>query len=239
MKKILAVFAHPDDETFGPGATLAKYASQGVQVDVLMATRGEAGENHLSDKTEQTLGEIREKELRNAEKVLGVHRLEFLDFIDGELRQNIYFDIANKIITKIKAFKPDVMITFEPHGVSGHLDHIAMSFITTYAYQQTDIPKKLYYTCLSEKTLALRGQKYFIYFPEGYADSEITTRIDVSGSWDTKLKALMEHKSQLKDVKRQLQFYEQIPKVDNFILKYHRLDAITLPESDIFNGIVS
>jgi N-acetylglucosamine malate deacetylase 2 len=237
MKRLLAVFAHPDDETFGPGASLARYASEGVLIDVVIATRGEAGENNLKYKTEKKLGEIREQEARNADKILGVNRIDFLDFVDGELRQKIYFDVAKKIINKIKTFKPDVIVTFEHHGISGHLDHIAMSFISTYAYLQTDIPKKLYYFCISEKIRVLGGQNYFIYFPDGYSDNQITTRIDVSASWNAKINAMMEHKSQLKDVKNLLRIFKNVPKVDNFILKYHRLKRLTLPESDLFNGI--
>ena len=237
MKKLLAVFAHPDDETFGPGATLAKYAGEGVAVHVIMATRGEAGENHLKNKTKKSLAEIREHELRNADKILGIKQIDFLNFVDGELRQNIYFDIANKIINKIKTFKPQVIVTFEPHGISGHLDHVAMSFITTYAYLQTDIPQKLYYICMPEKLRNLRGQDYFIYFPEGYAEDQITTRIDVNCGWNRKIKAMMEHKSQLKDAKRLLKYLKWAPKVDNYILKYHRLPQIKLPETDLFNGL--
>ena len=238
MNKILAVFAHPDDETFGPGATLAKYAAEGAMVDIMVATRGEAGENHLEVKTNEPLGLIRERELRNADKILGVHHIDFLDFIDGELRQNIYFDIDKKIISKIKIFKPDIIITFEPHGISGHLDHIAISFITTYAYLQTSIPKKLYYACLPSALRNQRGQDYFIYFPDGYSEEQITTRIDISSSWNTKIKAMQEHKSQMKDVSRLTKYMEQMPKVDNYILKYHRLSSIDLPETDLFGGIV-
>ena len=237
MKKILAVFAHPDDETFGPGATLAKYASAGAMVDVVMATRGEAGENNLPNKTDEPLGKIRERELKNADRILGIHKIDFLNFIDGELKQNIYFDIAKKIIFKIRTFKPDIIITFEPHGVSGHLDHIAMSFITTYAYLQTDIPKKLYYSCLPDSVRRQRGQDYFIYFPDGYTEEQITTRIDVSDFWSTKIKAMQEHKTQLKDVKRLMGYMEHVPKTDNFILKYHRLSKVDLPETDLLNGL--
>ncbi len=237
MKKLLAVFAHPDDETFGPGATLAKYASKGVVVDVVMATRGEAGENHVNDKTGKELGKIREKELRAADKILGVNQIDLLGFVDGELRQNIYFDIAKKIITKIKSFRPDVIVTFEPHGVSGHLDHIAISFITTYAYFQTEIPKKLYYICLSEKVRNSRDQNYFVYFPDGYPEGQITTKIDVADYWDKKLKAMLSHKTQIKDVKRLIAMFNTMPKVDNYILKYHRLKGLRLPEDDLFNGI--
>ena len=237
MKKILGVFAHPDDETFGPGATLAKYAAAGATVDIIMATRGEGGENNLAVKTDEPLGKIRERELRNADKILGINHIDFLDFIDGELRQNIYFDIAKKIVNKIETFKPDVIITFEPGGVSGHLDHIAMSFITTYAYLKTEIPKKLYYNCIPDTARKQRGHDYFIYFPDGYSAEEITTRIDTSDSWKTKIQAMQEHKTQIKDVTRIAKYMEQMPKIDNFILKYHRLSNILLPETDLFNGL--
>jgi len=237
MKKILGVFAHPDDETFGPGATLAKYAAAGATVDIIMATRGEGGENNLIQKTNEPLGKIRERELRNADKILGVNQIDFLDYVDGELRQSIYFDIAKKIIAKIEIFKPDVIITFEPRGVSGHLDHIALSFITTYAYLKTNIAKKLYYSCISDTARNQRGHEYFIYFPDGYSDKEITTRIDVGSSWETKKRAMHEHKTQIIDVTRIVKNMEQMPKVDNFILKYHRLSSLKLPETDLFNGL--
>ncbi|MBW7960564.1 hypothetical protein B6D29_03000 [Microgenomates bacterium UTCPR1] len=237
MKKILVVLAHPDDETFGPGATIAKYANEGVQVDILMATRGEMGENHFDDRKVVELGKLREEELRRADKILGVHNIEFMGFIDGELRQNLYFDIANKIIKKIKDFKPEIVITFEPGGVSGHLDHIAISFITTYAYLKTNIPKKLYYNCTLQKYREKLGQNYFVYQPDGYSEKEVTTKIDVSEFWDLKMKAMGEHRSQLKDVKRLKTMFNYLPKVDYYILKDHRLKNLKLPEEDLFNGI--
>src|SRR3990167_2864362 len=98
MKKILAVFAHPDDESFGPGGTLAKYAKEGVEVHILCATKGEAGENSNKDhkvyKVEKVknIEEIREKELLAAAKVLGVKKVEFLNFVDGELSNNKYHE---------------------------------------------------------------------------------------------------------------------------------------------------
>jgi len=237
MKKILAVFAHPDDETFGPGATLAKYAALGATIHVVTATRGEAGENHLKVKIDVPLGVIRERELHAADKILGVSQNDFLGFIDGTLRQELYFDIAKKLITKIETFRPDVILTSELHGVSGHLDHVAMSFITTYAYLKTNIAKKLYYFCLPEKNTLLRDQKYFIYFPEGYPESKITTRIDVDKYWPTKIQAMLEYKSQMKDVERLKKSLIKAPKIDNFILKYHRLKKVHLPETDLFAGI--
>src|SRR3972149_8828237 len=110
MKKILAVFAHPDDETFGPGGTLAKYAQEGVEIHLLCATRGERGEWSASAKAsagkQEKIHHIREKELLRSAKILGIKKVEFLNFVDGYLCNSNYHDLAQKIITKIKSFKP-------------------------------------------------------------------------------------------------------------------------------------
>ena len=82
-KRMLAIFAHPDDESFAAGGTLAKYAHQGVQVTLLCATRGEAG---ISGVTPEEAGAIREAELRKAAEHLGIE-VYFLGFQDGELAQ--------------------------------------------------------------------------------------------------------------------------------------------------------
>lgn len=206
MKKLLAVFAHPDDECFGPGATLAKYAKAGVEVYVVCATRGEAGRGTSKERT---------KELLAAAKVLGVKKVEFLDFEDGEISNNQYHDLAGKILEKIEAIKPQVVLTFDLTGASGHLDHIAVALTTTYAFLRQTIAKKLYYFARPnfEET-----EEYFIYIPPAKRDGEITTEIDVSDVWDIKVRAMKKYKTQKKDSERLLKMYKTVPKVDRFIL---------------------
>ena len=245
---MLAIFAHPDDEAFGPGGTLAKYAKGGVEVHLLCVTRGEAGQinekvkndlriKHDENKEEIKIGELREKELLNSAKILGIKKVEFLDYIDGRLCNAIYHELAKKISRKINDFKPQVVLTAENHGVSGHLDHIAVSMITTYAYLKTEITGKLYYHCLPQKLYDERMQNYFIYFPEGYKESEITTRIDYSSVWQKKVAAMKAHQSQSKDAETLIARFEKWPKIDNFILKYSRGIKVKLPEKDFFEGI--
>ena len=83
-KRLLAIFAHPDDETFGAGSTLAHYASLGVDVSLVCATRGEVGEIAPGvDATPDTLGQVREQELRAALKILGVRSLTLLGYRDA------------------------------------------------------------------------------------------------------------------------------------------------------------
>ncbi|MBI3980963.1 PIG-L family deacetylase [Candidatus Microgenomates bacterium] len=217
IKKILCIFAHPDDESFGPGGTLAKYAKEGVQIEILCATRGEAGKNSTKENIENILSETRAKEIIKASKVLGVKKVEFLDYRDGELCNNRYHEIAEKIAYKVKQFKPNVIITFEPLGVSGHLDHIALSLMTTFVVIKTRFKGKLYYYCINKERASL-FKRYFIYFPPGYPEQEITTSVDVSGVWKTKTRAMRCHTSQLHDVRRILRKTRKLPKVEHFLL---------------------
>jgi LmbE family N-acetylglucosaminyl deacetylase len=248
IKKILVVVAHPDDEVFGPGGTIAKYASREVEIHIISATRGESGQWHEDSKKKHSttanqeeikISHVREKELRNSAKVLGVKQIDFLDFMDGELCNNVYHKIADKIITKINDYKPQVIITMDRLGVSGHLDHIAVSMITTFAFLKTTIPKKLYYEVMFSKhrQAEKRLDDYFIYFPEGYGKKEITTTIDYSEYYEKKKEAMWQHQSQLKDVLNILKSLTNRPKEDYFILGQSRDVKVKLPENDLFAGI--
>lgn len=246
-KRLLAVFAHPDDEAFGPAGTLSKYAAEGTEIHLLTATRGEAGQ--ISDqvmeeikgfkemKREVNLGEMREEELRNAAKIIGISKLEFLDFVDGTLSNNFYHKVAEKIIKRIKELKPQVILTNERRGISGHLDHIAISMITTYSYLHTNTANKLYYNCIAKEMRDKMMEDYFVYFPEGYSKEDITTRIDFSKYWDRRVEAMKAHRSQIKDADRILARWKHYPKIDNFILQFHRGVTVKFPETDLFAGI--
>lgn len=258
-KRLLAVFAHPDDEAFGPAGSIAKYAQEGVEVHVLTATKGEAGlwqqkkfeicpdligmkfekKEEIRIEENVKIEHVREKELLESAKFLGVAKVEFLDFIDGTLCNAIYHKLADKIIQKINAFKPHVIVTLDRFGVSGHLDHVAVSLTTTYAFQKTTYPKKLYYACMPQKIRKNDPilDTYFIYFPEGFRDEEITTRIGYSAYYDQKVAAMRAHKSQSKDVGNILERLAKWPKTDYFILHMHRGVKVKFPETDLFAGI--
>src|SRR3989344_7591377 len=147
MKKVLvAIFAHPDDEAFGPSGTLAKF-SKTHDVYIVCATGGEAGKNSLSQ-TERKLSDIRKRELTASAKILGVKQVYFLGFEDGTLSNNLYHKLAAKIEKKLKVLKPETVLTFEPHGVSGHIDHITVSFVTTFIVNRLKTIENLYYYCI-------------------------------------------------------------------------------------------
>lgn len=209
-KTLVAVFAHPDDESFGPSGTLYKY-SLTHDVYILCATKGEIGGTH------KKLGEIRAKELKKSAKIIGVKQVYFLGFVDGTLSNSLYHQLAAKIEEKLKYLKPEIVMTFEPRGISGHIDHITVSMVTTYVVKKLSFVKQLQYYCITEAKRA-RFDDYFIYFPPGYKKTEVDKTVDVEDVWNIKVKAMMVHKSQIKDAKRILKTIEKAPREEHFLI---------------------
>ncbi len=153
---LMAVFAHPDDESFGIGGTLARYgADPGVRVVLLCATRGEAGEiSNPELASAERLGEVRELELRCACRALGVEDLFFLDYRDSgmvgsaenedprALAQADFGEAVGKIVAHIRRERPDVVVTFDESGGYGHPDHIAIHHLTKAAFAAAADPAR-------------------------------------------------------------------------------------------------
>jgi N-acetylglucosamine malate deacetylase 2 len=199
-KNLLFVFAHPDDEAFGPCGTLIKMSDQ-YDIHLLSVTRGQSGENN-SDDRQSDLKQIREKELCASAKVVGAKSTSFLDFTDGELCNKNYHDIARDIQLHIDRLNPEIIMTWEPRGVTGHIDHIVVSMVCHYLFYANKKIKRLMLYCLSAHQSANFLDGYFIYRPQGYKPSEIDMVVDVSGVWDKKIEAIKCHKSQIKDLKK-------------------------------------
>ena len=148
-KTILAVLAHPDDESFGLGGTLALYARKGYDTYYVCATRGEAGTvnaeylNGFKD-----TAELRTNELMRAAKILGLKEVFFLDYRDSGMpgtEENKHPDaqinhsideVAGKVVKYIRNLKPDVVITFDPIGGYKHPDHIHIHKATVLAFEK-------------------------------------------------------------------------------------------------------
>jgi LmbE family N-acetylglucosaminyl deacetylase len=153
---LLASFAHPDDEAFGTGGTIARYAEQGVRVDLVCATRGEAGEiAEGSDATPETLGAVRENELLCAAESIGIHEVIFLGYRDSGMKDTAEnqdprayinipeIEVVSRLVAIIRRLKPQVVVTFEPNGGYGHPDHIAIHQHTVKAFQLAGDPSSL------------------------------------------------------------------------------------------------
>jgi LmbE family N-acetylglucosaminyl deacetylase len=144
---LLAVFAHPDDEAFGTGGVLRQYSDTGVKTALVCATRGEAGE--ISDPalaTPETLGQVREAELREACRILGIQDLSFLDYYDGTVAQADPDEATGRIVYHIRRLHPQVVVTFDAIGGYGHTDHMAVHQLTVAAFHRAGDP-----TCYPEQ----------------------------------------------------------------------------------------
>ena len=179
-RKLLAVLAHPDDESFGMGGTLAYYATQGVQVSLICATRGEVGEVPPENlKAFNTIAELREHELYCAAEKLGLTDVHFLDYRDSGMpgspdnqhpnaltAQPVEL-VAEKIAKQIRQIKPQVVITFDPLGGYRHPDHIAIHRATVLAFEKSSdlkfrtenlppyTPERLYYHVMPKASIRM------------------------------------------------------------------------------------
>lgn len=186
-KRMLVILAHPDDESFAVGGTLAKYANEGVEVVLLCATRGQAG---IAGMKPEEAGFIREQELRQAAKHLGIE-VYFLDYQDGALSTVNSADLLEYIACWIYTVEPQVILTFGPDGVSGHPDHVTVSKIITQAVEKFFPNVCLLYIAPSEATALGCGVTATI---SGKEDKIIP--VDISDYKIQKIRAIQSHNSQ-------------------------------------------
>lgn len=166
-QRLLAVYAHPDDECYCSGGTLAKYSDLGAETMVISATKGQAGQiNDTHRATRRTLGTMREKELRASCQALDVHHVECWDYLDGALAQADETQLIGDIAHAIRRFRPHIVVTFGPDGAYGHPDHIAIGAATMTAFQKAG-DKTAYPEQLSDNVETHHPQRlYFAHFPE-------------------------------------------------------------------------
>ena len=216
--RLLAVLAHPDDESLGAGGILAKYANEGVETFLITATRGEHGWPHAPETYPgpEQLGETREAELLAAADVLGIQEVRFLDVIDGELDQADAVAMTQQIAAAIQQIRPQVVVTFDPFGVYGHPDHIAISQLTTAAIttavsQPIDghLPHqvdKLYYITTSPEEMAIYQSVFgdLVMQIDGverrafaWPQWSVTTKVNAAPYWQQVWKAIHCHRTQL------------------------------------------
>lgn len=196
--KLLAVFAHPDDESFRCGGTLALLAWFGVQVQVVTATRGEAGscgEPPLC--TPEELPAVREQELRCACATLGIESPWLLDHRDGELANVDEERAVVQVLAAIRNLQPQVLLTWPPNGLSGHPDHVAVSRWTALAFERAAslgpaAPAALYHLAVPRSVAEALGLHHLHTVP----DEAVTLTVDVTPVWEQKLAAIGCHRTQ-------------------------------------------
>ncbi|OGZ97332.1 MAG: hypothetical protein A3B34_02480 [Candidatus Sungbacteria bacterium RIFCSPLOWO2_01_FULL_54_21] len=195
-RRVLAIFAHPDDMDFSSAGTVAKWSAQGAEITYLVCTDGSKGSDDPA-MTPKRLAVLREKEQRDAAKILGVKEAIFLGRPDGELVVDL--KLKEEIVRVIRRVRPDVVITLDPaflysltRGFINHSDHraaatAAVDAVFPLARDRLNFPQHEKQGLKPHKTPTL----FLVSFDEP------THLEDISKTIDKKIAALKAHKSQV------------------------------------------
>jgi LmbE family N-acetylglucosaminyl deacetylase len=262
--KLLYILAHPDDESLGLGGILAKYGAEGIETYLVTATRGELGwfgpPEENPGPTE--LGQIREGELKEAARVLGIREVNILNYRDGELDKADQSLLTQELVEHIRRIKPHVVVTFDHNGVYGHPDHIAATRAATaatvaaaaadfedprglsphavsklYYFALTDEVREAYEEAFGELVMKIDGvERRAVPWPHW----TISTWIDTSAHWETVWEAIKCHYSQLPGYQKLLNLSEDYHRALWGQITLHRVySLVSAPdkEDDIFAGL--
>ena len=210
MNTLLVIFAHPDDESHGPGGTLAKYAAEGVAVHYLCATRGEAGSvDSPFLQNGKSVADVRTAELLDAAdelKLAGVHFLNYRDSgmegaPDNQHPESLYAApldaVAGRIAEYIRRLRPDAIITHDQYGWYGHPDHIKCYQAVLRAYElrcgeahTLHHAPRLYVSSFSKSLLKviIRLMPLFGRNPHRHGQNQDVDLVQIA-SWDVRLTA--------------------------------------------------
>jgi LmbE family N-acetylglucosaminyl deacetylase len=222
---LMAILAHPDDESLGCGGVLARYAEEGVATHVLTATRGDAGRHGEGPHPgREAVGRIREEELRSAARELGVRSVEVLGYPDGGLDQADPEEVQGLMVEHIRRARPHVVLTFGPDGAYGHPDHIAVSQLAlgavmkaadgTFPSQRNGdgakLPphrvSKLYFMAWTAEAWEIYQSAFktltstvdgVVRKATPWPEWAVTTRVDCRGIWRRVWKAVLCHETQM------------------------------------------
>jgi LmbE family N-acetylglucosaminyl deacetylase len=254
--RLAALFAHPDDDAFGISGSCALHADD-LQLLVVFATSGDAG--RIADDalaTRENLGNVREAEARSAYAVLGVDAdLRFLRYRDGDLADVPHDELVARFAEALQEFRPHVVVTFGPDGVTGHRDHVAVGGAATEAFDHVcarlgdAAPRRLLHVALPNADLARLSEEFRArgleppdpdepFSPRGVSDERIGVRVDCSTVYPRKLAALREHRTQAQDLEDFPQdLWPEILSTETFVLARPEREPGGDVLSDVFEGL--
>jgi LmbE family N-acetylglucosaminyl deacetylase len=258
--RLLAVLAHPDDESLGFGGCLAKYAAEGIETAVVTATRGDAGRFRGVKEGEgpghpgrEALARIREGELRAAAAVLGIRDLTLLGYPDGALDQVDPIEAVGRIAQEIRRLRPHVVVSFGPEGAYGHPDHIAISQFAgaaIVAAAPAHAVSKFYYMAMPEAAMAAyqAAFKKLVALVDGverqanpWPEWAVTTVVDTRAQWETVWKAVACHDSQIAAYQRLRELgpehHEALWGRQHFYRVFSTVNGGRRRETDLFEGL--
>lgn len=241
MVRLLGVFAHPDDDVYQLGGTLAMHAGD-LRCTLVFATSGDAGP--ITDPamaTRETLGDVREREQRAALEALGVASstdVHFLRHPDYHLPDVAFGELVTEIADIMRAVRPEVVVTFGPDGLTSHHDHIRVGHACSEAFDRvrpeasasrsarlvhTALPRSAvdrFYAGLRDLGETSYGEEGTLFILGGVPDDRLAVRADVRRVADRKLRGILAHRTQLCE-------WERIPEA----LRWIHLDEETFVQA--------
>jgi LmbE family N-acetylglucosaminyl deacetylase len=200
VKRVMGIFAHPDDPEFFSGATFARWAAEGAEITFVLATSGDKGSAD-PEMTSARLIEIREEEERNAAAVLGVKEVIFLRYPDGELTPGL--ELRRDLTRLLRLKKPDIVVTCDPTSWYddthiNHPDHRAIGEAVLAAVYPTARDRLNFIELARDE--GLEGHKVRQVYIAGAVNP--SRKVDVTAYIETQINALREHKSQIADMEQ-------------------------------------
>ncbi len=247
---LLAVFAHPEDESFGPAGTLAKYACEGIAVSLVTATRGSLPSSNEQASMQADEFAVAARDRLCSCRTSGVRRACLFDYHPGQLDQVDPVMIEDQLVRFIRETQPQVIITFGPEGLAGDADHRVVNRAAREAFRDAGdsskfqnhfreglgayAPQKLYYCVLPSSLVASWGVQGLCSVP----DDQVTTVLDVSSYGEAMKNALYCQRSHALDFIRWLMEEQRVEWDKEFYsLVESRLNRKSKREKDLFAGL--
>ena len=214
-QRILVILAHPDDPEFFCGGTLAKWARDGHHITYLLLTHGDKGfhDKTPADMTPEKLISLRKVEQENAAKVIGAKAVHIMDNDDGYLVPDL--DTRRSVVCEIRRHKPDILVTCDPqnlfatYGIN-HPDHRAAGQVVLDAVFPATGNKVFFPELLEEGFEPHMPKEIWCSLT-----SQPNTTVDVTETWDTKLQAILQHKTQVQDAEKLIERFRSFRTEDS------------------------
>jgi LmbE family N-acetylglucosaminyl deacetylase len=203
---IAAILAHPDDEAFAVGGTIARHSAAGVPCHLYCATDGDAGRaSGVAVGSRGELGRRRRAELRKAAEILGFEAVWFGAHPDGALAGVDQDGLIGEIVRVLRSWRPSVVLTFGPEGApNAHRDHRAISRAATAAFFAARIATMYPDQIAAGLDPHAPDRLYYVAWPDPPPDAELPSRslpidirVDIRAFATTKRRSFMAHETQL------------------------------------------
>lgn len=238
--RMMCVVAHPDDECFAFGGALALAARQGVETYVICLTDGQAASNRGEASSGQDLGRMRREEFVASCDVLGVSRYELLDYQDAKLEYENFSEVAGRLVTRMRDYKPHVVLTFSPDGaLNTHPDHTMVSSFTNAAYHWAASAKRYPEAgpVHHAERLYLLSTSFFMEGRPAPMPPPWTVTLDVREVMAQKQEAFRQHCSQAPLMEQTRLMFEQFGHNEHYILAATRDPQPAAHTDNFFKGL--